>query len=115
MRKRYDLHKTASVTDFPMVVHMNKEIALPGGLSLEDKVKEINTRQDFVSFVQSLREDFLRNGDNWENQQLPNYLAAMAGWVEDMDGYYQNLGQVMPEQPNWSMLAQILLASRIYE
>lgn len=41
----------------------------------------------------------------------------MKNWIEDMDGYYKNIGmrEYNDKILNWSMLADILNASRIYE
>lgn len=59
--------------------------------------------------------DLRSRPDAWENASLDRYLEALAAWVEDMDGYYQNRGQAAPEQPNWKTLGEILLAATTYE
>jgi hypothetical protein len=41
--------------------------------------------------------------------------GAMAGWIHDMDGHYQNTGQNLSELPPWRVFADILMAARIYE
>ena len=48
---------------------------------------------------------------------LDSFLEAMKNWIEDMDGYYKNIGmrEYNDKTLNWSMLADILKASRIYE
>jgi hypothetical protein len=38
----------------------------------------------------------------------------MAGWIEDMDGYYQNKGQEFTEDQPWDVFARILTAATIY-
>ena len=50
-----------------------------------------------------------------ELRDLPAFLEAMAAWVEDMEGYYQNRGEELPDQPRWRTLGEILLAARVYE
>ncbi len=42
-------------------------------------------------------------------------LSAMASWIEDMDGYYKNIGELLPQTPSWRTLADILYASKMYE
>ena len=37
--------------------------------------------------------------EEWENRDLPSYLEAIAAWVDDMDGYYRNLGEDSPTSP----------------
>jgi hypothetical protein len=55
------------------------------------------------------------NPGEWENKTLPDYLESMASWTEDMDGYYQNMGLPMPENINWKVFANILVAAKMYE
>lgn len=50
----------------------------------------------------------------WENDTLASYLEAMAGWLEDCDGFYANQGRPLPTNP-WEILADALRAARIYE
>ncbi|EFU1360097.1 hypothetical protein HUO97_004475, partial [Salmonella enterica] len=51
----------------------------------------------------------------WENKDLPSYFESMASWVEDMDGYYLNQKLPAPENVNWTFIADILMAARVYE
>ncbi len=82
---------------------------------LEDQVAHLQTREDFHSFLHNLLRDFKDNPKEWANDSLPSYLEALAGWVDDMDGYYQNCSEPVPIQPTWKTLGQILLAARVYE
>ena len=77
--------------------------------------EEIKTRKDFVSFVYGLREDFCKNPESWPNDTLGTFLEALAAWIEDIEGYYLNKGQPVPEKPDWQMIADMLFAARIYE
>lgn len=79
------------------------------------RIAEVESREDFVQFVKALSEDFRRNGESWENQRLDRYLEALAAWVADMDGYYQNSGETAPRNVPWRFIAQVLLAATIYE
>ena len=58
--------------------------------------KTIKTKKDFSSFVLELSHDFYNNPESWENKDLGTYLAALAGWVDDMEGYYLNQGLPVP-------------------
>ena len=78
-------------------------------------VQALPSRKDFVEFVRTLAEQCRSRPEEWENRDLPSYLEAMAAWVEDMDGYYQNRGEAMPDQPSWKTLEDILQAARVYE
>ena len=75
----------------------------------------INTREDLVNFIEVLAKESSSNSKNWENKDLPSFLEAMAAWIEDMDGYYQNKGESVPSQPSWKIIGEILKAATIYE
>jgi hypothetical protein len=84
-------------------------------MSLDQRVEAIRSRDEFVSFVRFLRSSLGAKGNGSENRNLESYLEAIAAWVEDMDGYYQNRGQPVPQQPDWKVLGEILLAATLYE
>jgi len=80
-----------------------------------DKLEQIRTRQDFVGFLGALIHDLKTNPQDWENPGLDRYLDAAMSWTEDMDGYYMNIGEPMPQDINWKVFAEILAAAVIYE
>ncbi|WP_241640780.1 DUF7660 family protein [Rosenbergiella epipactidis] len=75
----------------------------------------ISSKDDLVKFISALAEDFKENPDEWENRDLSSYLEAMASWIEDMDGYYENTNQTLPNDTSWKVFSDILMAARIYE
>ena len=75
----------------------------------------IRTRADFVAFVRSLSGNLRQKPEGWENADLPSFLEALAAWTEDMDGYFKNRGEPIPDTPGWKTLGQMLLAARVYE
>lgn len=82
---------------------------------LHEQVAEIQTRADFVAFIEALRADLRANPTKWENVTLESFLAALASWTEDMDGYYQNHGREVPQKPTWRTFGEMLAAARVYE
>jgi hypothetical protein len=96
---------------------MNQQLTTssPSPLNLDELVQRLQSRGDFVAFLRALGTDLQRNPESWANRDLPAFLEAMSAWVEDMEGYYQNRGEPMPEPPGWQTLGQILLAARVYE
>ena len=80
-----------------------------------EQVKDIETRDDFVVFVQNLLRDWRQRPDQWENASLEAYLEAIAAWVQDMDGYEGRRGEALPKHLTWRHVGEILLAARIYE
>ena len=83
--------------------------------NLSDRVMVVTSRADLATFVEGLATEVSDSPDAWENADLRSYLAAMAAWIEDMDGYYLNRGAPAPEQPSWRAFAEILAASTVYE
>lgn len=83
--------------------------------TLEEYVEKIQSRNDFVKFTRALLKNFKEHPEQWENDNLALYLDALAAWVEDMEGYYHNKGEPVPNEPTWMVLGQILVAAKIYE
>ena len=84
-------------------------------MELKNKISNIESKTDFVSFVEFLAEDFKKNPDAWENKKLSDYLEALARWTEDMEGYYKNNNIAVPSDINWKVFAEILTAAKMYE
>lgn len=83
-------------------------------MNMQDEIKKIDSREDLARFVDEMQRS-LREGQQWENRDLSSFLEAMAGWITDMDGYFENIGECCPDQPTWQTFAQILAAATIYE
>lgn len=74
------------------------------------------TRSDFVRFVELLREDLHANERNWENTRLEDFLEVIAACTSSLAGYKQNVEKDLDiENLSWNLMAQILLAARVYE
>jgi hypothetical protein len=94
---------------------MNKNAALKVNQPLEVAVQHIRSRTDLAAFIGALLVDLKDRPNDWDNRDLNHFLEAMSAWVQDMDGYFQNIGETVPDQPDWKTLGQILLAARVYE
>jgi hypothetical protein len=81
------------------------------------KLAQIKTREDFIDFM-SFFVKSIKDGEPIENNSVESYLDGIASWVEDMDGYYENMGiadEVKLDSMNWRVLADILVAATMYE
>lgn len=76
---------------------------------------KVESRADLVKFIEALCKDLEAHPDDWDNPDLLGYLESMAGWVQDMHGYYRNQGLPFSEDQSWKIMAKILYAARIYE
>jgi len=73
------------------------------------------TRSELVAFLDRLADSGLEEPELWENDNLIDFLRGLSAWLNDMDGYFLNRGEDVPAQPTWQLIAQMLLAARIYE
>ena len=83
-------------------------------MTLVERARSVQTREDLAAFVAEPKVDFNANRGDWTNADLASFLEAMAAWIQDMDGYYQNMGQKQSELPPWRVVADILMAARRY-
>ena len=77
--------------------------------------KNVTDRESFVRFVELMSADLKTNPQSWENRDLCSFLEASAGWIDDMDGYYENLKLEKPKNINWQFMTDVLMAARVYE
>ncbi|MEU6393923.1 hypothetical protein [Streptomyces sp. NPDC046939] len=68
-----------------------------------------------MSYVRRLSQEAETASGDWENQSLDHYLEALSAWTDDMDGYFRNRGEPIPDRPDWSLIASMLRAACFYE
>jgi hypothetical protein len=84
-------------------------------MELHERIERIQSKSDLVEFIEALASDARTNADRWENSTVERYLSALARWLEDSDGYYQNQNRPVPERPSWRSVAEMLIAAKMYE
>lgn len=72
-------------------------------------VRSIKNREVFLEFMNKY---VISDVDDI---QLKAYLESVESWVEDMDGFYGNLGLKKPEKIDWSFIATLFYVGKIYE
>lgn len=80
-----------------------------------NKARNIKTKEDFIDFMDDLIEDLKNNPEDWTHKKLGNYLMALQGWAVDMDDFYTEHRKPIPENVNWSVFADMLVAAKMYE
>ncbi|NML63893.1 hypothetical protein HHL22_01620 [Hymenobacter sp. RP-2-7] len=80
----------------------------------------VKSRHDFIEFLNNLLTDYQKTGKNWENQNLRDFLEALASYAADVDGYYQNLAKAGGEEidadtASWRVFADMLRSATVYE
>ncbi len=84
-------------------------------MGLHEKADLVRTRDDFARFLTDALADLQSRPQDWENGTLERFLEAWAAWVVDMPGWYKNRGGRIPDQPDWNLLAAMVMAARVYE
>lgn len=84
-------------------------------MTLAERARAVRTREDFVAFLGALNADFATNRGTWTNTDLASFLGAMAAWSEDMEGFYTNCEEDLAAVSPWRVLADTLMAARVYE
>jgi hypothetical protein len=86
-----------------------------GSGDLEERLQQIRTRADLSEFIRTLALNLREQPDAWENRDLSSFLEALSAWTTDMDGFFKNRGEPVPEEPAWSTFARMLFAAKVYE
>jgi hypothetical protein len=89
--------------------------AEPSWIGLSRRSDSIRSREDFLTFLRALLQDFEEHGTEWENQSLWAYLEALIAWLDDAGRYAEHIGKPWPEQPDWQFVSRMFLAARDYE
>ncbi|MEV7871444.1 hypothetical protein AB0P17_36330 [Streptomyces sp. NPDC088124] len=84
-------------------------------MDLVDGLDDVRTRDDLIGFLGEAVADLSRGGAGWENTSLEDFLEALAAWLQDMPGVFANRGQPVPNQPDWNLVARMIMAARMYE
>ena len=80
-----------------------------------NKIENVSNKQQFLEFVNLLSTDYQKNIDEWENKSIDLFLQAIEGWMEDMEGFYENSGLDTPKNIVWKLLSIMLYVGKIYE
>lgn len=74
------------------------------------------TKQEFIFFLENLKQDLKDNHHSWENKTLEDFFDAMSRYTEDIDGYYINTNQEIDlDKVDFKVFSDILNGAKIYE
>jgi hypothetical protein len=74
-------------------------------MDITDKSEKIETKQNFIDFLDLLKKDFEYNKKDWENDNLEFFLEGLYGYSIDM----------RESNPSWKLFAEMLISARSYE
>lgn len=84
-------------------------------MDLYDKINNIKSKEELIDFLDFLSKDRSKNKEEWQNNAIEDYLAAISSWMEDMEGYYENMNLPTQNNENWSFIATLFYVGKIYE
>ncbi len=77
---------------------------------------EVTDRQTFVTLLDLMLQELQQEPGNWSNTTLPDFLAALSAYANDIQGYYDNMqSHKNADKAAWSTFADILKGARVYE
>ncbi len=86
------------------------------GDAFVERAQAIQSKADFTAFLPVLLQNYQSHPEEWENDNLELFLQGLAGFIENIEGYYKNVGlNVDLQNPSWRVFADALLAARVYE
>lgn len=84
-------------------------------MNFESVISAIKSKEDFMDFLVKLRNDKEDRSEEWENKELISYFDGICSWVDDMEGYFQNMHMDMPTNIDWGFIAVLFYVGKIYE
>ena len=75
----------------------------------------VETKEQFLTFVRSLKVSFQDEPNAWENGSIDSYMEGILGWTTDFEGAYKYRGEVLPNHIDWKFIARMLAAASIYD
>ena len=76
-------------------------------------IEKIESKADFIYFLNLLSKDFETNPNEWESKTIPEFLGQMASWTEDYSECPD--GCIKWDAIDFRILAQMLYMGKIYE
>ena len=84
-------------------------------MKIHEMIENVNSKKDFIDFINALSDDNKTNIDEWENTDILSYLEGISSWIEDMNGYYKNMNLDVPTDIDWKFIATLFYVGKIYE
>jgi len=80
-----------------------------------DDLANVADHDDLARVIERMLADLRKHPGEWENNTLERYLDALAAQLQALPALYSNLGEPLPDQPTWRVVAEILLGATGYE
>jgi hypothetical protein len=81
-----------------------------------DGREQVASREDVQGVIAQMRADLAGRGSReWENPSLDRFLEALEAVLDGLPGQLARQGKAETAQPDWALLAHILIAATGYE
>ena len=84
-------------------------------MDLHAEADRVGSREQLVRFLGLLLEDHRQRPESWATGDLESYLDGLAGWAEDVDGYFENRGELISSVSPWRLAAMMFVAAKYYD
>ena len=86
----------------------------PAEEKLHSALDALQTRDDFVRFVELLVESAKEPGPGWENATVERFLVALAQAARNLETYYDSPNEAAQNvaAPSWEAVAGLLFSAR---
>lgn len=81
----------------------------------DETILDARTPHDVAAIVDRMSADLSQHPDEWDNHTLERFLDALARVLSGLDQLYRNRGEVLPDPPTWSIVAEALVIATGYE
>jgi hypothetical protein len=81
-------------------------------MELFDIIERIETKQDFINFLELWNAELTSGSDEVENWPFERYLEGMGAFLENST---EDSLEKIDFTPSWQLFAKILYAAAIYE
>jgi hypothetical protein len=79
------------------------------------RIDQIKTRADLGEFLMELAEQANTGVYPVGHRRSVDFIAAAGRWTSEMDRYLVPMGEEIPEEPDWAMVAEIFCAALVYD
>lgn len=76
-------------------------------------INRISSKEDFMSFLGGLAENFRDKPNEWQALTVDNFLEACASWIMDFSDYSKN--DIDWDSIDYRTFAKILFMGKYYE
>jgi hypothetical protein len=78
------------------------------------RINQIKTRTDLGEFLVQLAEQTRAGDYPVGHPSSVDFIAAAGRWTGEMDRYLTPMGEEIPDEPDWAMIAEIFCAALVY-